>query len=359
MKIRLILIGVLLIFSPLLGQQKTINLDEAIKIALQNNREIEIAKMDVNKADAAVSEAFGYALPSVDFTADFSHFLQKPQTSFPDFGAMLNNSTYSVLFDENIIPRDNNKFLPMDFKLQTFVESNNYQAKVQVTQILFNSAVFTGIGASKIYRDLAVQNLKVAIANTVLEIKKAYYGVLLTSDLYNIAKTRFNNANDHLNNIKAMRAQGLVSEFAEMQVEVQVENIRPVLVQLENANIDATNGLKILLNIPQETKIEATGKMVYDDETLPSVMELISEAKKSNLNLNALKIKNKLDDEFATINRGDYWPTITAFGNYTYAGTSEEWNFSNYSSSIIGLTFSINLFQGGRTKNKVQQDTVF
>jgi len=358
MKIRLILIGVLLIFSPLLGQQKTINLDEAIKIALQNNREIEIAKMDVNKADAAVSEAFGYALPSVDFTADFSHFLQKPQTSFPDFGAMLNNSTYSVLFDENIIPRDNNKFLPMDFKLQTFVESNNYQAKVQVTQILFNSAVFTGIGASKIYRDLAVQNLKVAIANTVLEIKKAYYGVLLTSDLYNIAKTRFNNANDHLNNIKAMRAQGLVSEFAEMQVEVQVENIRPVLVQLENANIDATNGLKILLNIPQETKIEATGKMVYDDETLPSVMELISEAKKSNLNLNALKIKNKLDDEFATINRGDYWPTITAFGNYTYAGTSEEWNFSNYSSSIIGLTFSINLFQGGRTKNKVQQDII-
>jgi len=246
----------------------------------------------------------------------------------------------------------------MDFKLQTFAQSNNYETKIQVTQILFNSAVFTGIGASKIYRDLAVQSLKNTIAKTVLDIKKAYYGVLLTRDLYTIAKTRFDNANAHLNNIKEMRKQGLVSEFAEMQIEVQVENIRPLLIQLENANTDATNGLKILLNIPQENQIDLTGKMVYEDEVLPNESELIAEAKSYNLNLKALKIKNQLDDEFASINRGEYWPTIAAFGNYTYAGSSEDWNFNNYSSSIVGLNFSINLFQGGRTKNKVQQDII-
>jgi outer membrane protein len=242
MKIKLILIGALLSMSQIFGQQTQIDLESAIQMALQNNREIEIAKMEVKKSDAAVSEAFGYALPTVDLTAGFTHFLEKPKTSFPDFGAMLNNSTYGVLFDEGVLPRDDNKFLPMDFKLQTFAQSNNYEAKVQVTQILFNSAVFTGIGASHIYRNLAVENLKSTIAKTVLDIKEAYYGVLLTRDLYTIAQSRFVNANDHLNNIKAMRAQGLVSEFAEMQVEVQVENIRPLLAQLENTNIDATNG---------------------------------------------------------------------------------------------------------------------
>jgi outer membrane protein TolC len=357
MRIKRILIGVLLSFSSVFGQQ-TIDLDTAIKIALQNNREIEIAKMDVNKADAAVSEAFGYALPSVDFSAGFTHFIQKPQIAFPDFGAMLNNSTYGVLFNENVIPRDDSKFLPMDFKLQTFTQSNNYKAEATVTQILFNSAVFTGIGASKIYRDLAVQSLKSTIAKTVLDIKKAYYGVLLTRDLYTIANTRFYNANEHLKNIKAMRSQGLVSEFAEMQVQVQVENIRPLLVQLENANLDATNGLKILLNIPQENPIEILGTLNFEDEILPSEIELIAEAKASNLNLKALKIKNQLDDEFASIDKGNYWPTIAAFGNYTYAGSSDEWKFNNYSSSIVGLNFTINLFQGGRTKNKVEQDII-
>ncbi len=358
MKIQLILFGVLLSLSTMFAQNTQIGLDEAIKIALQNNREIEIAKMEVNKADAAISEAFGYALPSLDVSAGFTHFLEKPKTLFPDFGAMLNNSTYGVLFDEGIIPRDDDKFLPMDFKLQTFAQSNNYQAQAQVTQILFNSAVFTGIGASQIYRKLAVENLKSTIAKTVLDINKAYYGVLLTRDLYDIAQARFTNANDHLKNIKAMRSQGLVSEFAEMQVEVLVENIRPVLIQLENANIDATNGLKILLNIPQDNKIEILGEMVYEEESFTSVDELIVEAKKYNLSLKTLRIKNQLDDEYTAIERGNYWPTIAAFGNYTYSGSSEEWNFRNYGSSIVGLNFSINLFQGGRTKNKVEQNII-
>lgn len=76
----------------------------------------------------------------------------------------------------------------------------------------------------------------------------------MTIDLHQIAQTRFTNANDHLQNIKAMREQGLVSEFAELSASVQVENIRPILVQLENTNIDVTNGLKILLNIDRSLK---------------------------------------------------------------------------------------------------------
>ena len=358
MKIKTILFGSMLSFISLFAQETKIELDDAIKIALQNNREIEIAKMDVKKAEAAVSEAFGYALPSVDVSGGFSHFIEKPMMAFPDFEAMLNNSTYGVLFDEGIIPEDQSKFMPMGSKLQTFARSNNFQAEAQVTQILFNSAVFTGIGASGIYLDLAKENLKRTIAKTVLSIKKAYYGVLLTRDLYGIAQSRFINASDHLNNIKAMRAQGLVSEFAELQVEVQVENIRPILMQLENANIDATNGLKILLNFPQETELIVLGKMEYIEDEIPTEFNLISEAKKSNLTLNTLKIKNKLDDEFTAINRGGYWPTLVAFGNYSYSGSSDEWDFQNYSSSMVGVSLSINLFQGGRTANKVEQGVI-
>lgn len=358
LKSKLIVFVILLSFVHMYGQQTDITLDEAIKMALGNNREIEVAKMDVKKANAAVSEAFGYALPSVDVFGNFSHFIEKPMMPFPDFEAMLNNSTYGVLFDEGIIPVDNSKFMPMDSKLQTFARTNNFEATAQVTQMLFNSAVFTGIGASEIYLNLAKENLKRTIAKTVLSVKKAYYGVLLTQDLYGIAESRFTNASDHHSNIKAMRSQGLVSEFAELQAEVQVENIRPILVQLENANIDAKNGLKILINIPQERKIKVLGKMEYAEEELPKELELVNEAKKSNFTLSTLKIKNQLDDEFAEIDRSGYWPTLAAFGNYSYSGSSDEWDFQNYSSSMVGVSLSINLFQGGRTANKVEQSVI-
>ncbi|NOX17477.1 MAG: TolC family protein [Chlorobi bacterium] len=358
MKLKIILLIIALGCAPLIAQENEITLDDAIKTALENNRQIEIAKMDVRKADRKVSEAFGYALPSVDVSAGFTHFLQKPKMSFPDFEAMLNNSTYGVLFKEDIIPYDPGKLMPLDFKLQTFVQANNFQTQAQVSQILFNSAVFQGIGASQIYLNLAKENLKRTIAKTALDVKNAFYGVLLTRDLYEIAQARFTNANEHLKNIKAMLAQGLVSNFAEMQAEVQVENIRPILVQLKNANIDATNGLKILLNIKQDEDISVIGKMEYKEEELPTIEELINEAKKSNLSLKTLKIKNQLDKEFAAIDRGGYWPTLVAFGNYTFAGTSENWDFQNYTSSTVGLNFSINLFQGGRTKHKVEQDMI-
>ena len=358
MKTKLLSIFVLLGLTTVQAQYNSLTLDDAIKTALQNNREIKVAKLEVEKANAAVSEAFGYALPSVDISASFSHFLEKPKMSFPDFAAMLNNSTYGVLVYENIIPFDENKLLPMDFKLQTFAKANNYEAKATVSQILFNSAVFRGIGASQIYLNLAKENLKNTVSETVIHVKKAFYGLLLTEELYNIASARFENAQAHLKNIKAMREQGLVSEFTELQVEVQVENIRPVLLQLENANRDAGNGLKILLNIPQESKLDIHGKLVYEPEELPSAEDLIAEAKERNPAIQALKIKNQLDEEFAAIDKGNYWPTIAAFGNYSFAGTGEGWDLSNYRSSIVGVSFTMNLFQGGRTENKVEQSMI-
>ena len=340
------------------AQPQHLTLDQAIEMALKNNREVKIAKLDVEKANAAVKEAFGYALPSLDVSGNFSHFLEKPKMAFPDFEAMLTNATYNTLFEENVLPRDESKFLPMTSKLQSFAQENNYEASAQVTQILFNSAVIRGIGASQIYLDLAKVQFNDAVSKTSLDVTKAFYGVLLSRDLLDITKSRFENASEHLSTIRSMRKQGLISDFDEMQAEIQVENIRPVIMQMENILLSAENGLKILLNIPQETHLAISGSMEYSGDVLSSEQELIAEALESNMTIKTLKIKRQLDDEFTAIDRGNYWPTLAAFGNYSYAGSGEGWDFQNYTSSMVGLTFSINLFQGGRTARKVEQSVI-
>jgi len=344
--------------STLAAQTTALALDQAIQRALRNNREIHIARMEIEKGRAAVAEAFGYALPSLDVSADFSRFISKPKMAFPDFGAMLNNATYGVLFHEKLIPFDQSKFLPLKTKLQTFAQTNNYKTQVQITQILFNSAVFRGIGASQIYLNLSKEKLKSAISKTALNVKKAFYGVLLSQEMLKIANERLANAKDHLKNIKAMQEQGLVSDFDAMRAEVQVENIRPLIVQLENADKAAANGLKILLGIDQSAKLVVQGKMEYNAQALPDEKSLIEQAVASNLDVQTLKIKQQLDDERVAIDRGQYWPTLAAFGNYTYAGSGDNWDFQNYNSIMVGLSFSMNLFQGGRTRHKVRQDQI-
>lgn len=357
-KIFYLILSFFLFTAGVSPQTKVYTLDEAIKTALKNNRDIKIAQLDVTKAHEAVREAFGYALPSVDVSANFTHFLQKPKTPFPDFGALLTNATYDILFNENVLPRDDNKFVPVKTALQSFVQTNSYETNVRLTQTLFNSAVFRGIGASQIYLDLSKEELKRKTLSAVLNVKKAFYGVLLTKKVLEITTSSYENARKNLKNVKALNAQGLVSEYDALQAEVRVENIKPVLLQMENNLKSAKDGFKMVLGIKQRSDIDVEGEFTYEKESIPDKEETIGNAFNSNYSLSSLKMKMEVDKAFIDLDRSEYWPTLYAFGNYSYAGSSDNLKFQNYSSTVVGLTFSINLFNGDRTRKKVEQSEI-
>ena len=340
------------------AQTQTLTLDEAIQLAIVNNKDIKVSYLNTEKSQAAVREAFGYALPSVDVSADFSHFLKKPKMPFPDFQALLTNATYSILFDENVIPRDDSKFVPVETQLQSFALTNSYSASLTLTQILFSSAVFEGIGASQTYNELAKAELKNTVSKTVLSVQTAFYGVLLSKAVLDITRASFTNAQENFNNVKALYNQGMVSEFDMLQAEVQVENIRPVLLRIENALVTAKDGLKIIIGVDQTEEIDVSGEIVLDSMDISNENELVQEALISNFNIKSLELKKQVDEAFIQLDVSEYWPTLAAFGNYTYTGSSDDLYFQNYDYSTVGLSLTFNLWQGNRTKNAVEQSTI-
>lgn len=355
-RLRIIFILLILFFSQYYSQ--TLTLNESIETALSNNRDIKIAKLDVEKAEEAVDEAFGYALPSFDLSANFSHFLSKPKMAFPDFEALLTNATYNILFNEGVLPQDNSKFLPMESKLQSFSQTNNFEASAQVTQILFNSAVFRGIGASQIYLDLSKEQLKAKTAEVVFNVKQAFYGALLTKQMLDITKATLANTEENLKNVKSYFEQGLTSEFEMMQAEVLVENIRPKVYELENLYKDTLNKLKLVVGVDQNSELNVIGEINFTNKEIPEIDDALSIALSKNYDISSLKVKKQIDEEFIALDRSEYWPQLAAFGNYTYAGSSDSWNFQNYSATTVGLSFSMNIFNGGRTQNKVDQSLI-
>ena len=352
-------VTVLSVFSSAgFAQSKIYTLDDAIHTALNNNRDIKVAELDVEKSKDAVDEAFGYALPTLDLSANFNHFLKKPKTPFPDFEALLTNATYSILFDESVIPRDNSKYKPIQTQLQSFVQTNSYETSLTLTQTLFNSAVFRGIGASQIYLDLSKEELKRKVTSTVLDVKKAFYGVLLTKQLLEITTASYNNALENLKNVKALKTQGLVSDYDALQAEVRVENIKPVVLQIENQLKDVKNSFKIVIGVNQQEDVDVEGEFQYAKEEIPEITGTIEKAMERNYSISSLKLKMQVDEAFIDLDRSEYWPSLYAFGNYTYAGSADNLKFQNYSSTVVGLTLSINLFNGEKTKNKVQQSEI-
>jgi outer membrane protein TolC len=277
---------------------------------------------------------------------------------FPDFQALLTNATYSILFDENVIPRDDNKYVPVETTLQSFALNNAYTASLTLTQVLFSSAVFRGIGASQIYYDLSLAELRNTISKTKLNVERAFYGTLLTKEFLSITQASYENAQENFRNVNALFEQGFVSDFDRLQAEVRVENIRPVLLQMENMLSTTINDLKLVLGVDQFTDIDVKGEIVYNPEILPDESDIIDYALENNFGLQSMKLKMNLDEEFIQLDISEYWPSLAAFGNFSYAGTSDEWNFQNYNSTTVGLSLSMNLWQGNRTKNRVEQSTI-
>ncbi len=165
----------------------------------------------------------------------------------------------------------------------------------------------------------------------------------------------------HLKTLKTLKlsnAQGLVSDYDALQAEVRVENIKPVVLQIENNLKDVKNGFKIVVGINQNEEVDVEGEFEYTKEEIPIIQETIEKAMESNYSINSLELKMQVDEAFIDLDRSEYWPSLYAFGNYTYAGSADNFKFQNYSSTVVGLTLSINLFNGEKTKNKVQQSEI-
>jgi outer membrane protein TolC len=158
--------------------------------------------------------------------------------------------------------------------------------------------------------------------------------------------------------VKSYFEQGLTSEFEMMQAEVMVENIRPKVYELENLYKDTLNKLKLVIGVDQNSELNVTGEINYTNKEIPEIDDALSIALSKNYDISSLKVKKQIDEEFIALDRSEYWPQLAAFGNYTYAGSSDSWNFQNYSATTVGLSFSMNIFNGGRTQNKVDQSLI-
>jgi len=356
-KILLTVIILLIINSQSAVAQKNITLEQAIKIGIENNSDLKQVKLDIDKAEAQVKEVFGNALPTLDFSANFAHAIKK-QVMPIDFEAMLMTAVYGVLFQENILEYDPSKF-PKGNNFASLQLDNTVQAQLQLTQILFNSAVFTGIGISREYVKVSQAQYEAKKSDVTMNIKNAFYAVLYTKEMLEIVNVSFENARANLANVTALSREGMVSEFTLLDAQVRVENIKPMIKQLENAVASATDGLKILMNIPQTENINVVGNITYSEENLQDIDRIINQARNNNLNILTLEQAIKLTQASVAVSESDYYPTIAAFANYGYNAMSNSFsNWNTFPTSMVGLSFTMNLFRGFQTKYKTQQSKI-
>ena len=325
-----------------------LSLQDAVRLAMKKNPDLTSARLEVKRSDARVLEAWGNALPAVDLAGQYVHMIDKPVTFFPDI------FLYGFMKEiDSTTPKPTGALVPVSFS-PGFTAS----ATLNVRQILFNGAVFIGVGAANIYSHLARDLYQAKQVETVTKVRKAYYGALLAREAYTMMLSSLQNAEDNLKNVRLMTKQGIVSEYDELRASVGVENVRPIVIQSEtNCNL-ALDNLRNIVGVTNKVDFVLTDSLVLeavDEEILKRAESLVLEL---NPGLSAVKRQIELNGAVVSAERSNYLPTIAAFGQYQYQAAKNDFTFSTndfYKGSMVGLSLSLSIFQGFQTYARVEQ----
>jgi outer membrane protein TolC len=346
------ILSVLLIFSFSRGQDSTarsLTLEEAISAAMKFNPDLVNARLEVKKSDSRVLEAWGYTMPSVDVSGQYLKFINKPTTYFPDYIMYPLTSIIDTTFDK----KPTGSFVPI-----SMVPQYSASASITVKQILFNGAVFVGVGAASVYSHMARDMFYAKKVETVNKVRKAYYTALLAQQGLELIRSSLKNAEENLKNVQLMSAQGIVSEYDELRASVGVDNLRPIVIQNETNYNLAIDNLRNIIGTHSTEDIKLTNELNFepvDDSLVARASEMVLE---SNPNLNVVRKQIDLNSAVINVERSNYLPTIAAFGSYSYSASKDQFNFSTndfFKSSQVGLSLSLSLFQGLQTSSRVEQ----
>ncbi len=335
-----LLAGALCAATPLTAQQDTVmhhfTVEDAVRFALQNNHELLGSRLEVDRADARVREAWGTALPRIDLKAKYTRAIKKPVFFLPDF---LNPGSGKVSAIE-------------------IGSTHALDMTLSADQVLFNSAVFIGVGAAKIYARAARDVYRTKEAEIVANARKAFYGVLLAQEVLSMMRANLVNAEENLRTVRLLSDQGLVSEYDLLRAEVSVDNLRPEVIRAENTFTTAVNGLKILLGASFGTSVDVDGSLELHPVDEGVLEQATTTVLSSNPSLQALRRQTEVNDAIISVERSSYLPTLSAFGNYAYTSQKNMFRFSTadfIASSSVGLSLSLNIFNGLQTNARVEQ----
>ncbi len=346
----LILITGLLVFSMANGMaQQKISLQEAMRLALENNPAVKAAKSQVDIAKAKTMQAKSTFYPQASFLSKYFYTNNLPGM-YPLAGVsvpVLNNGTPT---GDNIIMHP---MAPYPNRSRDVMQMNlNIVYPIYAGQKRLNAVKSTEKLKAAYNRQLqqAREELK-------LKVKTAYYNNLFLLDVINVYNLVLRQLNQHLQLAKAAYKEGVRSEFDVLNFESKIEEFKHRLVEMEGNKRIAETALKNLLALPDSSNFDVEGNLKSYIQTTPVPTVSLSDIQNGNNKVKSLQHMKEALKEKEKIEAAGNLPTLFAFGNYhilhgmDFPPFDKTWR-NGYA---VGVGLKINLFDGNRTKGKVEE----
>ena len=314
-----LLLVVLSSAESMAGQEISLGLKEAIRIALENNEDIKDARLALEIASEQVSEARSTLFPKIDASAAYSRNL-----------AVASNFLPAVIFDPSADPSE---LIPVQFG-----SDNIWQSNINVEQSLFSPIVIGGLSAASRFRDIERESVRGRAQSVVTRVRLLYYGLLLAQEQVRLVENSMERLERSLDETNALRGVGLGTDYDVLRLEVEMANLNPSLLQATSSVLELKRNLSIELALDESDGLAVSGSLarisLEDVEnnsfanreilefsswslTTENVSEkLLGDAQEDRPDLRTLDQSENLRNAELRIEQGRYLPEIVLFGSY-------------------------------------------
>ncbi len=250
-------------------------LHNLIELGLENNTDLEIARLKVEQAEATLKTSKLAFYPNVSFSAQV--------------GANQNGSNYSLAPTAS-------------WEVDAFGRLHNTKEGAKAA-----------LAATEAYQQAVQTQLIATIAD-------AYYTLLMLDEQLDISKRTLNTWEENIRTLSALKRAGKTNEAAVLQAKANKVNVEASILSLEKQIIEQENSLSALLGlVPQEFERNELAEQVFPD-TLLMGLPLSSLVNRPDVRQAEYKL---VEAYYATnVARSYFYPSITLSGTAGWSGVS-------------------------------------
>ena len=331
----------------------TLSLERCLEIALSDNPTVRIADMEVERADYSRRETLGSLLPTISFDGSYTRTLQK-QVAYMDmdaFGDMMPPGDDGSAEVETRSSGGNSDGFKMGL-------DNAWSAGFSASVPLIAPQLWQSLKLSDTQIARAAEQARASRLDLVNQVKSAYYALLLANDTRRTVQESYDMAALTHSIYEKRFAAGDASEYDVLRTSVAMKNVEPEIIQADIAVRRAHLQLAILMGLAADTPFTVSGTLAdYEDSMYADALTL-----SSDLSCNTSLISNSIErtslERQLAMQRSSLLPTLSLAANYNWNSSSNGSPFRNFRwspYSIVGVTLSIPIIQGGQRLNRIRQ----
>ena len=325
----------LLALAPAGWPQAELTLDEAVRTALQNNRQVRIAQLEVRKSEAAIAAARTYRLPGARVGLLAAQPLTHLDFHFPPGSLGTYPATGPIPFTDAFI---RNPLTPLALVLAGVDQPISQLHRIGLA-----------VDLQTLKREEASQKLEQQEQAVANDVKKTYYGLLQAQS----ALDATGDALKLFRELERVAQQGLIEQVV-LQGDVLDVQMRLAQTELEQVTLRNTietqkGALNILLGRPLETDFRAASlpqaAALEIDPAAARSRALAQRPEREEARIHLLEAEKD-----ARLKKAEYIPDVSLSLNYLGLGNIK---FVPANTVMAGVLVNWNIFDWGRKKHEL------